>query len=194
MSRRIAIIQGHPDPAPERFCRALATAYARGAASVGCETRTIDVATLNFQPLRTQSDFERGAPPPDIALAQDTLRWADHWVFVYPLWLGDAPALFKAFVEQTFRPGFALRYREGRLPEGLLKGKSARIVVTMGMPTFVYRFFFFAHGLRNLKRNFLNYAGVSPVRATMIGSIKELDRAGARKWLATVESLGRRAN
>jgi putative NADPH-quinone reductase len=194
MSRRIAIIQGHPDRAPERFCRALAAAYARGAASMGCETRTIDVATLDFQPLRTQSDFERGAPPPDIAMAQNTLRWADHWVFVYPLWLGDAPALFKAFVEQTFRPGFALRYREGRLPEGLLKGKSARILVTMGMPTFVYRFFFFAHGLRNFKRNVLNYAGVSPVRATMIGSIKELDHAGAEKWLATVESLGRSAN
>jgi putative NADPH-quinone reductase len=194
MSKRIAIIVGHPDPAPERFCRALAEAYARGAAAQGHETRRIDVASLDFPLLRTQADFERGAPAPAIADAQETLRWADHWVIIYPLWLGDAPAMCKAFIEQTFRPGFALRYREGKLPEGLLKGKSARIIVTMGMPSFIYRFYFFSHGLRNLKRNVLNYAGVSPVRATLIGSIKGLDPARASKWLATAEGYGRTAS
>ncbi len=190
MASRIAIIQGHPDTAPERFCRALADAYAAGAARAGHEVRRIDVAAIDFPLIRNQAQFERGSPPQGVAAAQETLRWADHWVIVYPLWLGDAPALFKAFIEQTFRPGFALRYREGRLPEGLLKGKSARVIVTMAMPAPVYRFFFFAHGLRNLKRNVLNYAGVRPVRATLIGSIKGMDRATGEKWLSTIEKLG----
>lgn len=190
---RIAIIQGHPDRDPQRLCRALAAAYAQGAASAGNETRLIDVAALDFPLLRSQRAFEEDAPPPDIQRAQETLRWADHWVIVYPIWLGDAPALFKAFVEQAFRPGFALRYRPGKLPEGLLEGKSARIISTMGMPSIVYRFFFFAHGLRNLERNVLNYAGVAPVRATLIGSAKGMTQATAEKWLATVEALGRTA-
>jgi putative NADPH-quinone reductase len=194
MSKRIAIIQGHPDPRPERLCRALAGAYARGAANAGHELRVIDVAALDFPLLRSQEEFERGAPAPAIEAAQETLRWAEHWLIVYPLWLGDAPALFKAFTEQTFRPGFALRYREGKLPEGLLKGKSARVVVTMGMPAFVYRWYFFAHGLRNLERNVLNYAGVAPVRETLIGSVKSLDRRAAEKKLAMLESLGRAAS
>ncbi|PPD43070.1 MAG: dehydrogenase [Methylocystis sp.] len=192
MPSKIVVIQGHPDCAPERFCRALADAYARGAASAGHEVRRIDVASLDFPLLRTQTDFERGIVPPAIAEAQETIRWADHLTFVYPLWLGDAPALLKGFIEQTFRPGFALRYREGRLPYGLLKGKSARLIVTMGMPALVYRFYFFAHGLRNLERNVLSYAGVSPVRDTLIGSIKSMDRATCEGWLATAESLGRR--
>jgi putative NADPH-quinone reductase len=194
MTKRIAIIQGHPDSTPERFCRALAAAYARGAESQGHEVRVIDVAALDFSLLRSQADFETGAPAPAIFDAQETLRWADHWAIVYPLWLGDAPALFKAFIEQAFRPGFALRYRPGKLPEGLLKGKSARVIVTMAMPSFVYRYFFFAHGLRNLKRNVLNYAGVAPVRATLIGSVKALDHAGAEKWLKMIEDHGRAAN
>ena len=139
MASRIAIIQGHPDTAPQRFCRALADAYAEGATRAGHEVRRIDVAAIDFPLVRTQAQFERGSPPAAIAAAQETLRWANHWVIVYPLWLGDAPALFKAFIEQTFRPGFALRYREGQLPEGLLKGKSARVIVTMAMPAFVYR-------------------------------------------------------
>lgn len=193
MPRRIAILQGHPDAAPERFCRALARAYAQGAQSRGHEVRTIDVAALDFPLLRTQAEFERGDPAPAIREAQETLRWADHWVIIYPLWLGDAPALFKAFIEQTFRPGFALRYREGKLPEGLLTGKSARVIVTMGMPAFIYRWYFFAHGLRNLKRNVLNYSGVAPVRETLIGSVKGLTQTTAGQWLEKVEALGRSA-
>ena len=193
MPRRIAILQGHPDLAPERLCRALARAYARGAESQGHEVRTIDVAALDFPLLRSQAEFERGAPAPAIREAQETLSWADHWVIVYPLWLGDAPALVKAFIEQTFRPGFALRYREGKLPEGLLTGKSARVIVTMAMPAFIYRWYFFAHGLRSLKRNVLNYSGVAPVRETLIGSVKGMDRAAAEQWLAKVAALGRQA-
>lgn len=194
MTRRIAIIQGHPDPSAERFGRALAAAYARGAVSGGHETQIVEVATLDFSPLRTRREFEEGTPPDDIRRAQETLAWADHWAIFYPLWFGDAPALFKAFVEQAFRPGFALRYRPSGLPEGLLKGKSARLVVTMGMPAFVYQWFFFAHGLRNLKRNVLSYSGVSPIRATLIGSAKALDEATAQRWLARCEELGRQAN
>ncbi|QGM98935.1 NAD(P)H-dependent oxidoreductase [Methylocystis parvus] len=191
MTRNIAVIQGHPDPSPERLCRALAGAYASGAAAAGRNVRTIDVATLDFPLLRSQAAFESGVAPPAIAEAQETLRWADHWVIVYPLWLGDAPALFKGFIEQAFRPGFALRYRPGKLPEGLLKGKSARVIVTMGMPSLVYRFFFFAHGLRNLERNVLAYAGIAPVRATLIGSAKGMSREAAQRWLSKVEALGR---
>ena len=43
MAKRIAVIQGHPDPSPERLCRALAGAYRRGAEEAGHEVRTIDV-------------------------------------------------------------------------------------------------------------------------------------------------------
>jgi len=193
LPKKIAVVQGHPDRAPTRLCRALADAYARGASGAGHEVRVIDVASLDFPLLRSQEEFERGSPPRDIEVAQETLRWADHWTIVYPIWLGDAPALLKAFIEQTFRPGFALRYRDGRIPEGLLKGKTARLIVTMAMPSLVYRFLFFAHGLRNLKRNVLNYAGVAPVRATLIGSVKGMDAKTVEEWLSTVDGLGREA-
>src|SRR5690606_30737959 len=109
--------------------------------------REIDVAELDFPLLRTQSDFKDGPVPADIAAAQSAIAAADHVVIIYPLWLGTMPALLKAFFEQTFRPGFAFEY----LPKGRwrknLTGKSARIVITMGMPAFAYRWFFRAHSL-----------------------------------------------
>jgi putative NADPH-quinone reductase len=187
---RVAIIQGHPDPAPERFCRALALAYAEGARGAGHEVRVVDVARLDFPVLRRRREWEEEPAPEAIRAAQDTLAWAQHVVIVYPLWLGDVPALLKAFLEHVLRPGFALRYREQRLPEKLLRGKSARIVVTMGMPGFFYKWYFRAHSVKSLERNFLAFAGMRPVRHTLVGMVESRDRARNVAWLARLRRLG----
>lgn len=36
------------------------------------------------------------------------ILWADHIVFLYPLWLGHMPALLQAFLEHALRLGIAL--------------------------------------------------------------------------------------
>ena len=132
MSKRVAIIQGHPDPAGNHFGHALADAYAEGAARAGHVIERIDVARLDFPLLRSKDDWEKGQPAPDVRAAQAQIRSADHLIFLYPLWIGEMPALLKAFLEQTLRPGFAIGVGDMRVKP--LKGKSARIVVTMGMP------------------------------------------------------------
>jgi putative NADPH-quinone reductase len=131
MAGHITIIQGHPDPASERFCRALGDAYASGARESGLEIRVIDVAQLGIPFLRTQAEFETGKPPAAIVQAQEVIAWADHLLIIYPLWLGTMPAMLKGFFEQAFRPGFAFKTSE-RGWSNLLNGRSARIVVTMG--------------------------------------------------------------
>jgi putative NADPH-quinone reductase len=142
MPRRIVVIQGHPDPDPGRFCRALAAAYAEAAEQAGHEIRRIEVAELDFPILRTAEDFQSGTAPDVIRQCQEAIGWAEHLLIVYPLWLGSMPALLKAFLEQVFRPGFATAGDATRGTwQKLLIGKSARIVVTMGMPAFVYRWF-----------------------------------------------------
>jgi hypothetical protein len=63
MPRRVAIIQGHPDPAGGHLCHALADAYAQGASAAGHEVARIELARLDFPLLRTQQDFETGQLP-----------------------------------------------------------------------------------------------------------------------------------
>ena len=88
---------------------------------------------------------------------KQTIGGAEHLVIGYPLWLSTRPGLLKAFLEQVFRPGFALAKADaGQMGQKLLTGKSARIVVTMGMPAWVYRWYFRAHSLKSLERNILN--------------------------------------
>jgi putative NADPH-quinone reductase len=143
MTRRILILQGHPDAGHPHLCHALADAYAAGAEGAGHELRRLDIGTLDFPLLRSKADWDEGALPAGLAAAQADIAWAQHLVPLFPLWLGGMPALVKGFLEQLARPGFALsHFREGELPKKLLAGRSARIVVTMGMPALVYRWYF----------------------------------------------------
>ena len=98
------------------------------------------------------------------------IAWAEHIVFVFPLWLGTMPALLKAFLEQVMRPGIAFAYPDEKcgFNKTLLQGRSARIVVTMGMPSFFYRLWFLGHGIAGMRRNILNFVGIKPVRETCL--------------------------
>ena len=191
MPKHIVIIQGHPDAQSRHFGHALADEYAKGCEDGGHEVRRIEVAQLDFPLLRTKEDFEKGPPPDSIKQAQETIKWADHLVFLYPLWLGSMPALLKAFLEQVLRPGFAFEYQKsGGMAKKFLAGRSARIVVTMGMPAFVYRWIFFAHSLKSLKRNTLWFCGIGPVKSTIIGSIDGLTERQRDDWLDEMRGLG----
>jgi putative NADPH-quinone reductase len=191
MAKRIVIIQGHPDTAQERYCRALASAYERGARATGHAVKRIDVAALDFDLLRSAEEWQSGTPASAILMAQDDIAWAEHLVIVYPLWLGAMPALLKGFLEQVMRPGFAVGGEAaGSSWKQNLKGRSARIVVTMGMPALVYRWFFGAHSLKSLERNILKFVGIKPIHESIIGLVAAKAGAGREKWLKKMEALG----
>lgn len=191
MAKRIVIIDGHPDPDSGRLCHALAEAYASGAVDSGHEVRRIDIGTLEFPLLRTRDDFDHGAPPKNIAAAQESIMWAEHLVIIYPLWLGTMPALLKGFLEQVVRPDFAFEHGKPGWPKKLLKGRSARIVVTMGMPALVYRWVYLSHSLRSLERNILKFAGIGPVRETLFGMADESGETSVNRWICQMTTLGR---
>ena len=190
--KRILLIQGHPDAQARHLGHGLADAYAEGAVAAGHTVQRISVAELDFPLLRSKADWEAGEVPASLQPAQQAIRWAEHLVLFYPLWLGDMPALLKGFLEQVARPGFALGRADDshKLPAKLLAGRSAHVVVTMGMPAFVYRWFFFAHSLRALKRNILKFVGIRPVRDTIVGMVENLKADQRQHWMDTFRRLG----
>ncbi|NCT83514.1 MAG: NAD(P)H-dependent oxidoreductase [Comamonadaceae bacterium] len=189
----ILLIQGHPDVSQHHLCHALADAYAAGARQGGHEVRVVDVARLDFPLLRSQQDWEQGAVPAALAPVQRDIEWAGHVVLFFPLWLGDMPALLKAMLEQVARPGFAIGQGRGN-PAKLLKGRSARVVVTLGMPALVYRWYFRAHSVKSLERNILGFVGFAPVHETLVGGVEQLGERGVAKWLARLREAGARAD
>lgn len=195
MTQRILVIQGHPDSIDQHLCHALAASYAKGAQAAGHTVRHLAVAELDFPILRRQIDWETGTVPEGLQSAQEAIAWAQHIVFFFPLWLGEMPALLKAFLEQVARPGFAFTGGKDGNPFGKkgLTGRSARIVITMGMPAMAYRWYFLAHGLRSLKRNILGFVGIAPIHETLIGMVANMKAADAAKWLQKLERMGAKA-
>jgi len=190
-SRRLLLIQGHPDPDPARLGVALQRAYAEGALAAGHSVREVGVAALDFPVLRSVQDWKTGAVPAALAPVQQDILWAQHLVWFFPLWMGDMPALLKAFIEQVARPGWAFDPEaKGPLGPRPLHGRSARVVVTMGMPALVYRYVYRAHSVRALERNVLGFIGIAPVHETLIGSVESADPGARLRWLARLRKLG----
>ncbi|MCJ7798441.1 MAG: NAD(P)H-dependent oxidoreductase [Polaromonas sp.] len=194
MTQRILLIQGHPDATQRHLGHLLEDAYASGALAAGHEVRSVQVAALDFPMLRSQEAWEHGELPASLLPAQTDIAWAQHLVLFFPLWLGDMPALLKGFLEQVARPGFAFK-AEGGNPYGKkgLAGRSARVVVTMGMPALVYRWYFRAHSVKSLERNILGFVGIAPVHETLIGLVDHLGETGVAEWQARMRKLGSQA-
>ncbi len=189
MGSKILIINGHPDPRPERLCAAIAAAYATGARAAGHSIKRIDVGAIDFPLIGSAEDFSETTPPKTVRDGQAALLWANHVLIVHPLWLGGMPARLKGFLEQVLRYGVALS-PPGRGMKGLLRGRSVRVIVTMGMPAPVFRWLFGAHGLRALEMGVLGICGFRPIRHTIVGSADEGDMTPR---LVAIEALGVRA-
>ena len=196
MERKILIIQGHPDASTQHLCHQIGAVYSIGAREAGHEVRELDIGRLEFSILRSAADWQEGTPSPAIIEVQDAIRRAQHLVLIYPLWLGAPPALFKGFLEQVFRPGFTApdshKGDKSRFPHPL-RGKSVRIVVTMGMPGWFYRLYFGAHSLRSLKRNVLRFLGAGPIRTSLVGMVEAMPEPRRERLLTQMRHLGERA-
>lgn len=191
MSLHILLIQGHPDAIEPHLCHALAHSYGEGAQASGHEVRYCNVATIDFPLLRSQKDFENGPVPPALQSVQRDILWCNHLVLFFPLWAGDMPALLKGMLEQVFRPAFTGTSRNP-LAKKVLSGRSARVVVTMGMPALVYRWYFCGHSVKSLERNLLGMVGICSVKETLIGQTTDMPANHATQWLEVLRDLGER--
>lgn len=198
-TKRVLVIDAHPDRTERHLCHALADAYAEGLSRGGHSVCRIRLADLDFPLLRSRKQWETEPLPQVLVTAQAGIQWAQHILIVFPLWLGDMPALLKGFLEQIARPGFAFASSDTSsdsssdskaLARKLLKGKSARIIVTMGMPSWVYRWFFRAHSLKVLERNILGFVGIAPIYETLVGSVEGITPARAAKVFKRLKRLG----
>lgn len=191
MNKKILIINGHPNR--ESFNFAIANAYQKGAEASGAVIRTIHIIDLDFNPNLQFGYRKRTELEQDLQLAWEDILWADHLVWVHPVWWGGLPAIMKGFIDRLFLPGMAFQYRENSLFwDKLLKGKSARIITTLDQPSWYYTLIYGNPSVNQLKKSTLQFCGISPVKVTYIGIIKTSDSIQRDKWLHKVQQLGYR--
>ena len=189
--KKTLVILGHPDP--DSFCASLARIYAAAAAAAGAPVRTLDLGDLRFDPVLHKGYKTIQPLEPDLLAAQEDVLWAEHLVFAFPLWWGAMPALLKGFLDRAFHPGFGFQFHSDTslLWHKLLRGRSARLLITMDGPPVLIRLLYQNPGVHMMKGMTLEFCGVSPVRVSQFGSVKRASRARRLKWQMDVEDLGR---
>jgi NAD(P)H dehydrogenase (quinone) len=189
--KKILIINGHPDK--ESFCNALALSYKHGAETNSADCMLVNLIDLDFDPVLRFGYRQRTELEPDLLKIQKDIINADHLVFVYPTWWGTYPALLKGFIDRVFLPKFAFKYRENSLLwDKLLKGKTARLIVTMDSPKRYYSLIYKNAGHNSMKKATLEFCGIKPVKITAFGPIKSSDEKKRQRWIAQIEKLGQK--
>ncbi len=187
--KNILVINGHPDV--ESFNFALSKAYQDGVAQTDANLEVLNIRELDFNPNLQFGYRKRTELEPDLLKAQELITWADHLVWIYPVWWGSVPAIMKGFIDRVFLPGFAFKKREGSVWwDKYLEGKSARVISTLDQPAWYYRWINGSPSNKAMKRLTMHFVGVKKVKFTTIGPLRLSKDAYRVKWLQKVERLG----
>lgn len=189
--KKILIIDCHPNP--DSLCASLSYTYKKGAMESGVEVKEIIIRDLVFNPDLAFGYQKRTELEPDLLEAWEKIKWADHLVWVHPLWWGGLPALAKGFIDRLFLPGMAFSYRENSVWwDKLLKGKTAHIICTLDQPYWYYWFVNGKPGINQLKKMTLEFCGVTPVRVTTYSPIRNSSKEQREKFINKTKLLGQR--
>ena len=190
--KRILMILGTPKTSS--LCHALGEAYAQGACNEGHVVRQLKLGELSFDPVLRDGYDQSQALEPDLLEAQRQIHWAEHLVFVYPVWWGGLPALLKGFFDRVFLPGFAFKYRgRSQLWDKLLSGRTADLLVTLDTPPWYFRWIYGAPAHRQMTRTILGFSGIKTRRLSEFAPVRPSSEEQRQSWLRRAETLGSRA-
>lgn len=184
------VLLGHA--APDSFVAALARAYVEAYRAAGGTAELVTLSDLAFDPVLRHGHARDQPLEPDLVALRDAIERASHVAWFFPTYWASPPAIVRAVVDRLFLPGWAFRYGKGPLPEGLLRGRSARLVLTMDSPRFWYTL---SHN-RAVHGSFvsgtLRFVGFRPIRATTIYEVRTMTESARKRRIADMASLAAR--
>lgn len=185
----VLIINGHPDKAS--FCAALAKAYQQGVMASSAKHKLFHLSDLEFDPILHQGYRVVQEPEPDLMELKRAIMESDHLVLIYPVWWMNCPALLKGMFDRIFLPGSMYSFKDGTYGwERHMKGKSARLILTMDTPPLIFRLLMKRPADLAVSRGTLRFCGYGPVRRTFLGSVKRSSEQRRARWLNKIEKLG----
>lgn len=194
MQKKILLLLGHPDRSG--MCGKLADAYEEAARAAGHQVDRFNIGEMQFDPILRRGYRAVQELEPDLVRFQHLLKDADHFVIVHPIWWVGMPAILKGFFDRVWLPGSEFRYIKTKAGKRtifwhrLMRGKTARIIVTSGTPPWLVRAL---PGNVNaqLKWGILWFAGFR-VRSKWFGPAENVPADRESKWVALVRHYGRK--
>lgn len=192
MSKRVLILSANPKK--DSFTGKLAETYASSAKEKH-SVKLMHISELEYNLNLSNGFTEQQAMEDSLKTFQAAIEWCEHLVIFTPIWWGSIPAKFKGLIDRTFLPGFAFQYEKGKtIPKKLLKGKTARIFMTLDTPPWYYFLVQGAPAIKQLKTATLKFVGFKSVKNKMIGPIISSTQSARKRWINEVSKLGYAAN
>jgi NAD(P)H dehydrogenase (quinone) len=188
MSKRVLILAANPKA--DSFTNYLAETYA-SSAKKSHEVQFIRLSDMEFNMDLSGGYAQQHSLEELLQLFQASLEWCEHLVIFTPIWWGGLPAKLKGLIDRTFLPGFAFQYEKGNsIPKKLLKGRTARIVMTMDTPPWYYVLIQGSPAIGQLKTATLKFVGFKSVKRKMFGPIISSTSESRTKWINHISQLG----
>ncbi|MDR2100855.1 MAG: NAD(P)H-dependent oxidoreductase [Campylobacteraceae bacterium] len=184
MAKKILIINGHPNM--DSLNHTLSNSYAKAANEAGAKAEVINIGELTFNPNLAYGYKQKMRLEECLSDTLAKIQDAEHIVFVFPLWWGSYPALMKGFIDRIFLPKIAFDHDNNGKRVELLKGKSARIIITMEQPVWYYKSVCRSCATVQLKHITLNFCGIKKVKTTYFGTIEKMTEKRYKKIIQTV--------
>ena len=188
---KIFALDAHPGV--EGLSKELLTAYLKGASTTGAEIEKMALRDMTFDPILHEGYRKRQGWEPDLERAVAAIMACDHFVLAHPMWWGGQPAQLKGFLDRAFLPGVAFKYKEGNpMPEGLLKGRSATVLITGDTPGFILKYLYGNPIVRQTSTQILTFCGLKPNKIHYWGPVRKQKDSVLSNWLAQAEKRGAR--
>ncbi|GMA29350.1 NAD(P)H-dependent oxidoreductase [Arenivirga flava] len=179
------VIDGHPDE------HSLVAALARAYVGAHPDARLLAVRDLRFDPVLRHGYRQRMELEPDLVEAWAAILEADRVVVLAPIWWGSVPAELKGFLDRLLLPRRAYRYGANGLPEGLLRGRRGRIVLSTDSPWW-YLLLTGNPAAKQLRSLVLGFCGIRTERAVMIGPVRGSTDARRAAWIERMRRTAER--
>ena len=194
-TRKIIVLNGHPGATS--LSKSLCQAYIGAAKAQGHVVRYHDLSEMSFDQDYGQSGYQNSKPlEPVLDAFLSDLEWAEHVVLATPLWWGAIPAKLKGLFDRALLPGRAFDTRKVNfmgLPDPMLKGKTARVLLTSDTPSIFLRLFYGNAVKKFISRQIMGFVGIKPTKFTTFAPATDAVETTVNTWLSKVEILGAKA-
>ncbi|MDD9908162.1 MAG: NAD(P)H-dependent oxidoreductase [Ahrensia sp.] len=113
-----------------------------------------------------------------------------------PMWWGGLPAKLKGLIDRTFLPGKTFDTRNKTaigFPMPMLKGRTARLIVTSDTPGWLMSFCYGNALFRQIRYQIMGFVGIRPTRFTHFNMASHPKPGKVDGWIKTVSQLGAQA-
>lgn len=130
---RHVVVLAHPDP--KSFNASVVRSYCDTVRECGQDVIIRDLYAMGFDPVLKDEERPRASGivlSPDVQAEIDTIRGADIYTLVYPIWFAMPPAIMKGYIDRVLGAGVTAREIQDRAGEGVLNGRHMLSIMSSG--------------------------------------------------------------